>query len=154
MIPAYKILKLDTRKLPALIFEPISAKARKKEDLSYRAEQAWENFGKPGRNPIELGGILQTFASKNRWNKQLSIAKLRVSWNKVVGEVIAQHCEISQIRNGTLIIRAQSAVWATQLSYLLPQLKKKISENLADIEITEIKVIGPTTTGLGAWKSK
>lgn len=51
MIPAYKILKLDTRKLPALIFEPISAKARKKEDLL-------TELSRLGKILVNLGEIL------------------------------------------------------------------------------------------------
>lgn len=152
MIPVYKILKLDARKLPAIIFEPINIKAERENNRSIRADKAWENFGKPGRDPRAFCGILQSFASNNNWNKQLNIAKLRNSWNEVVGENIANHCEISQVINEVLIIRAQSAVWATQLSYLLPQLKEKINNNLSDIKIREIKVIGPTTTGLGSWR--
>lgn len=152
MIPVHILLNLDTRKLPATIFEPISIKETRESNRFQRADQAWENFGKPGRDPNELFGILENFASNNRWKKQLSIAQLRVSWSQVVGQGIAQHCEISQISNGVLIIRAQSTVWATQLSYLLPQLKKKISQYLNEIEIKEIKVIGPTTSGLGSWE--
>lgn len=152
MIPVYKMLNIDTRKLPAIIFNPIIAKEEREKNRVNSAEKAWENFGKPGRDPNAFFGVLENFASTNRWNKQLSIAKLRSSWGSVVGTNIAQHCEISQIVNDVLIIRAQSTVWATQLSYLLPQLKKKINQNLSDIEIKEIKVIGPTTTGLGAWK--
>ena len=53
-----------------------------------------------------------------------------------------------------LIVRAQSTVWATQLSYLIPQLKEKINNNLENIEIKEIKVIGPTTSGLGFLRNK
>lgn len=152
MIPVHKVLNLDTRKLPEIIFNPIAAKAERESNRIKRADQAWENFGKPGRDPNTLCGVLQILASNKKWNKQLAIAKMRVSWNEVVGESIAQHCEISQILNNVLIIRAQSAVWATQLSFLLPQLKKKINQNLKNIEIKEISVIGPTSTGLGSWK--
>ncbi len=152
MIPISVTLKLDTRKLPAIIFESFSIKSEREDNRMKRAKKAWENFGKPGRDPNALCGVLQTFATNNKWDKQLSIAKLRASWSKVVGESIAQHCEISQVVNNVLIIRAQSAVWATQLSYLLPQLKKKINENLAHVDIQEIKVIGPTAGGLGRWK--
>lgn len=152
MIPVHLILKIDTRKLPELIFEPIAAKAERENNRLQIAEKAWENFGKPGREPNAFGGVLKNFASKNNWNKQLSIAKLRMSWNEVVGESIAQHCEISQVVNNVLIIRARSAVWATQLSFLLPQLKEKINKNLENIDIKEIRVIGPTTSGVGSFR--
>lgn len=154
MIPVNILLKIDTRKLPAIIFDPINRKAERENNREKNAEQAWENFGKPGRDPKSFCGILKNFASESNWNSQLSIAKLRSSWYKVVGESIAKHCEISQVVNGVLIVRAQSAVWATQLSYLIPQLKEKINNNLENIEIKEIKVIGPTTSGLGFLRNK
>lgn len=154
MIPANILLKIDTRKLPAIIFDPINKKAERENNREKIAEQAWENFGKPGRDPKSFCGILKNFASTSNWNSQLSIAKLRSSWHKVVGESIAKHCEISQVVNGVLIVRAQSTVWATQLSYLIPQLKEKINNNLENIEIKEIKVIGPTTSGLGFLRNK
>lgn len=154
MIPINILLKIDTRKLPAIIFDPINRKAERENNREKNAEQAWENFGKPGRDPKSFCGILKNFASESNWNSQLSIAKLRSSWHKVVGESIAKQCEISQVVNGVLIVRAQSTVWATQLSYLIPQLKEKINNNLENIEIKEIKVIGPTTSGLGFLRNK
>lgn len=151
-IPAYKLLHLDTRKLPAIVFEPIFAKSTRDINRENIAEEAFENFGKPGRDPNNFISILQIFATNNKWNQQLDIAKLRSSWNSVVGDGIANHCEIAQIRDGILYIRTQSAVWSTQLSYLLPSLKEKISKELPNIFISEIRVIGPTTTKLGSWK--
>ena len=59
MIPVYKMLNIDTRKLPAIIFNPIIAKEEREKNRVNSADKAWENFGKPGRDPNAFFGVLE-----------------------------------------------------------------------------------------------
>lgn len=148
--PVSEKLKLDVRKLPELVFTSFSIKGYRVMEHTQRSERAWESFGKPGRDPHRLEGVLALFADQRHWNQQLLVAHLRASWQQVVGASIAEHCEVSNVQGRILIVRAASSVWSTQLSFLLPQLKEKILRELPGIPIDDIKVIGPTTYNMSA----
>lgn len=148
-IPVNKILKLDTRKLPELIFTPIKKKAIKKVVNEQNAYKALESFGKPGRDPQNLYSLLANFANQNNWNEQLSIAKMREDWWKIVGKSASLNCCIDKIKDGVLIVRTKSNVWYTQLSYCKPMLEKKIFEYSKNINIKEVKIVGPSLQKTG-----
>lgn len=147
-VPISQSLHLDVRKLPAIIFQPIQQRGKKLANVQERSDQAWENFGKPGRDPSNLQGVLAIIASDDQWKQQLLIAKLRSSWQQVIGNDNAKHCVIRDIRDNVLFIQAESAVWANNFSFLLPQIKEKITQQLLGITIRDIRIIGPTSNRL------
>ena len=60
--PIARQLNLDETKLPAEIFERLSRRGATLKDYRRRREEAIENFGKPGRDPAELGSVMTTIA--------------------------------------------------------------------------------------------
>ena len=128
--PITVTLKLDQRTLPAQVFERYARREDSRKIRAIRAELAWENFGKPGRDPSTLGSVTALIANNGHWIPYLKIAQLRNHWDQVVGPVIAQHSQVIGLRDGVMTIRADSAAWATQLTYLIPQLERTIKERL------------------------
>ena len=61
--PICATLHLDQRKLPATVFEHIAKMAGGKRQRMIDAEAAWENFGKPGRDPSTLGSVTALIAN-------------------------------------------------------------------------------------------
>lgn len=110
-----------------------------------KAESAWNNFGKPGRDPSAAKSVFAQLARQNDWVPHLKTADLATHWSDIVGESIARHTRIVSFENGELTIRATSTVWSTQLTYMVPRLKKVISERLAPMEVTTITVKGPNS---------
>lgn len=145
--PIVEALHLDQRKLPAETFERVTARAGLVKERRERAEKAWESFGRPGRDPAPLGGVLGAMVRGNGWAPHLKVAQLRSHWDQVAGELIAQHSYVADVRDGVLYIRADSPVWATQLTYLVPQLADAIRERLDGLEVTDIRVTGPRPQG-------
>lgn len=136
-------LKMDETKLPSEVFERLSHRGAILKDRRRKREEAFENFGKPGRDPAELGNVMTTIAGNGIWAANMKLAQLRNHWDQVVGEGIAKHSAVADFTDGVLTIRAESTVWATQLTYLIPQLTDTIRNNLKGLTINEIKVTGP-----------
>ncbi|MCI1219719.1 MAG: DUF721 domain-containing protein [Bifidobacterium sp.] len=147
--PIVLTLHLDQRKLPAETFNRFAAKSGVYRDRKKREQDAWESFGKPGRDPDRLAGVLSVLADRGGWVPNLKIAQLRNHWDQVVGQAVAQHSQVVGFEDGVLTIRTESTVWATQLTYLMPQLSATIRKRLQGLDIREIRVTGPRADSFG-----
>lgn len=152
--PIARQLNLDETKLPAEIFERLSRRGATLKDYRRRREEAIENFGKPGRDPAELGSVMTTIAGNGVWAANMKLAQLRNHWDQVVGQAIASHSAVADFTDGVLTIRAESTVWATQLTYLIPQLTDTIRRNLKGLTIAEIRVTGPAAGYTRKWAQR
>ena len=74
--PITVTLKLDQRTLPAQVFERYARREDSRKIRAIRAELAWENFGKPGRDPVKLGGVATVIAKNGNWMPYLKISQL------------------------------------------------------------------------------
>ena len=55
------------------------------------------------------------------------------------------------LRDGVLTIGTESQVWATQLTYLIPQLEDTIRRNLEGLTVERIRVVGPAAGYTRKW---
>ncbi|MBT1172617.1 DUF721 domain-containing protein [Bifidobacterium sp. MA2] len=149
--PIAVTLRLDQRELPAQVFERYAAREDTRRLRAERAEKAWESFGKPGREPSRLGGVANLIARDGDWIPHLKISELNNHWDRVVGPAVAQHSHVIAFKDGVLTIGTESPVWATQLTYLLPQLNETIRRNLEGLDIADIRVVGPTAGYTRRW---
>ena len=147
-MPIARALQLDPRKLPAEVFGRLVTRAGYAANRAQREEEAWQNFGKPGRDPRTLGGVLDVLASEGSWTINLELAQLRSHWDQVVGSAIAQHSTVIGCAQGILTISTASPAWTTQLTFMVPQLTATIRQRLKDLDISEIRVTGPRAHGL------
>lgn len=141
--PIAQTLKLDARRLESEVFERYSRRALLKKEQEERSYKAWMSFGKPGRDPNTLASVLGKMSDAGNWKPHLMVAQLGEHWDAVVGKGIAQHSHVASYDRGVLTIRAESTVWATQLNYLVPQIKQTISERLEGLPLEKIVVTGP-----------
>lgn len=143
--PAVVVLKLDERTLPAVVSHRYIKTFISKAHLEAKADAAWNNFGKAGREPVTVSRVFSTIAKEKAWTPHLKAAQLSTHWADVVGEANAAHTRVVSFKDGELVIRATSTTWLTQLKYMIPQLKKTISSYLAPVEVTSIVVKGPNS---------
>lgn len=145
--PIVRVLKLDERRLPAEVFNRLVERGgyimRDRRAREENSEKAWESFGKPGRDPNSLSGVLSGLAAGRHWVPQLKLAQLRSHWDQVVGPGIAMHSSVADFRDGVLTIRTESPNWATTLTYMIPELTATIRQRLSGLDIREIRVTGP-----------
>jgi predicted nucleic acid-binding Zn ribbon protein len=71
------------------------------------------------RDPRPIGEEIERVLRSRGWQQRLLAARVVARWPDVVGEAVAVHCQPRGLEDdGTLLVVADSAAWATQLSYL------------------------------------
>lgn len=136
-------VRFDRNRLARRVFSGIISRADVMRDRESREEAAWESFGKPHRDPSSLGGVLTGMAREDGWGPHLQMAHLRRDWADVVGAAVASHTQVLGIEDGVLTIRAESPVWATQLTFMTTQIRETIRGKLPEAGIRDVVVIGP-----------
>jgi predicted nucleic acid-binding Zn ribbon protein len=105
--------------------------------------------GPSRRDPQSLGGIAERMLAQRGWRVPLSVGGVVGRWREVVGDQIADHCHVETFEEGALVLRTTSTAWATQVRLLLPQLERRLAEEVGEGTVTSVTVLGP---GGPSWK--
>ena len=78
-------------------------------------------------------------------------------WQQIVGAHIAAHVSVGTFtpldRGGELVVQADTQEWAVQLRYLVPQIQRRIDEEIGPGVVTRLEVRGPGRRGNnGGWR--
>lgn len=99
---------------------------------------------KEGRPPAPLERLVGDVARRKGWGKRLDGARIHQYWNQIAGEQLAAHVEPVRLHGGVLILRAESAAWATQVRYLIGDLVQRANDVLGQGQVSTVQVIaGP-----------
>jgi predicted nucleic acid-binding Zn ribbon protein len=94
--------------------------------------------------PSDLRTALEGLVRRRGWTERLRSSAAWGNWDEIVGADLAQRCEPVRLAGGVLVVRAESQVWATQLRYLLPQLRANAEAVLGSGTVRSVRVvIGP-----------
>ena len=94
--------------------------------------------------PASVGEALGAFVRRMGWEERLRGSDALSRWESIVGPELAARCEPVRVAGGTLVIRAENQVWATQLRYLAPQLGANVDRVLGAGTVHQVRiVIGP-----------
>jgi predicted nucleic acid-binding Zn ribbon protein len=102
-----------------------------------------------------LSGLIQRLIINKGWDLQVATGKLQGQWGLIVGHDVASHVIIESFnldpsgQSGTLLLRADSSAWATQIRLLLPTISDRLDNEIGQGRISEIKVRGPNAP---SWK--
>jgi len=91
--------------------------------------------------PTSLGAEIARLAGRTGWAERLGAASVAARWSDIVGEELTGRCEPVRISGGVLVVRAESAVWATQLRYLQVQLAERASSVLGPGSVQEVRIV-------------
>lgn len=111
---------------------------RRRQDGTYLPSNT-----RSARDPAPMSDAVHHLAQQLGWNQALSIGGVIGRWREVVGDQIADHCTPETFTEGALVVRADSTAWATQIRLLLPQLDRRLAEEVGEGVVTSIQVLGP-----------
>lgn len=111
------------------------------------AEEGTDGVRKLSR-PLAVGEALEQVVRRRGWDERLRGAAAWTRWEEIVGSNMARRCEPVRLAGGVLVVRAESPVWATQLRYLIPQLRANATEVLGTGAVRRVHiVVGPLERG-------
>lgn len=123
----------------------ISKDAKRRKENQKRGSQPFDK----GRQPITAGAGLEQMLGEFNWTSKLEKASLFTQWEKVVGPESAAASYPEDLERNVLNVRCRSTAWATQLRLLESQIVAKILELHPDLEISEVRFMGPAAP---SWK--
>lgn len=104
---------------------------------------------RPTPAPVPAGGLLGDLAARKGWLRRLQGARVHGKWREIAGDQLADHVEPVRLHGGVLVLRAESASWATQVRYLTGELQTRAESVLGPGQVTVVKVIVGRLEGTG-----
>ncbi len=87
---------------------------------------------------------MRRLVSDRGWDATVTSAAVAARWEALVGTEIAARCRPESLRDGELVLAAESTAWATQIKLLVPKLMTRIAAELGPRVVIRIRVHGPT----------
>jgi predicted nucleic acid-binding Zn ribbon protein len=105
----------------------------------------WSGAGPDERDPQPFGRLVARISLDRGWSPRLTDATVLGRWPSLVGAEIADHCTPLSLRDGELVLQAESTAWATQLRTLQRQLLARLAGAVGPGVVRRIKVVGPSS---------
>ncbi len=77
-----------------------------------------------------VGDVLPTVVKRFRLGDAVQQQRAAEVWRETVGDKIARHAEPASLERGVLVVFVDSPAWLTQLTYLKPELLRKLAPRL------------------------
>ncbi|MGI5126607.1 DciA family protein [Pseudonocardia sp. CA-107938] len=103
----------------------------------------WSGAGPDDRDPQLFGALVSRVSRDRGWSSRLTDATVLGRWPQLVGPDIADHCTPVSLRDGELVLQAESTAWATQLRQLQRQLLRRLADAVGGDVVKRIRVVGP-----------
>jgi predicted nucleic acid-binding Zn ribbon protein len=113
------------------------------------ARGGYSGAGADHRDPQKLGSLVRRLVVDRGWEATAASAGVVGRWEEIVGPEIADHARPVSLREGELVLVAESTAWATQLRLLVPRIQARLAAETGAGVVTRIRVQGPATP---SWK--
>ncbi len=114
------------------------------ERRSRGRRRRWSGPGPDDRDPQPLGRLVSRVSLDRGWSPRLTDATVLGRWPQLVGSDIADHCTPLSLRDGELVLQAESTAWATQLRTLQRELLYRLAVGVGRDVVRRIRVVGPS----------
>jgi predicted nucleic acid-binding Zn ribbon protein len=99
--------------------------------------------------PAPLSGLMDALAAQRGWQRRLAGAQVHARWAEIAGAELSAHTEPVRLHGGVLVLRVDSAAWATQVRYLTSELVERANAVLGDGSVSTITLTTGTLQGPG-----
>lgn len=82
--------------------------------------------------PREIGDVLDGVIASLGWRDRLRTTDVVRRWPDIVGETIAEHTRPVRLAGGILVIAAPDTSWATQVRYLVDEIRQHVNSHLPE----------------------
>jgi len=65
-------------------------------------------------------------------------ARICVRWSEVVGEAVSHHAAPTRLEREVLHVQVENSVWASELSFLKPDILRKLDEILGSGKVKDV----------------
>jgi predicted nucleic acid-binding Zn ribbon protein len=101
-------------------------------------------------DPRPVGDEIERLLRSRGWQQRLMAARLVARWADIVGPAVAGHCQPRRLEDdGTLQVVADSAAWATQLSYLEGKLLDRLAAIVGPGVVRDVRIRTGDQRGYG-----
>lgn len=126
--------------------EPERARWRR---VAGQRPSTWSAAGADPRDPQPFGASIRRLVADRGWERQTAEASVLTRWGHLVGAGIAEHSQPVSLRDGALVVAAESTAWATQLRLLAPRILQRLRAEVGPDVVTSLRVHGPSAP---SWK--
>lgn len=105
--------------------------------------RGWSGSRPDERDPQPLGRVASRVSAQRGWAPRLASGSVFGRWAELVGPEVAEHAAPVSLRDGELVVAAESTAWATQLRLLQRQLLARIAAGLGAGVVTRMRIQGP-----------
>ncbi|MEP6696554.1 MAG: DciA family protein [Pseudonocardiales bacterium] len=109
-----------------------------------RPRRGLTGSGPDAGDPQPFGALVERLVHDRGWERSAADAAVMGRWDSLVGADVAAHCHPQSLRNGELVLAAESTAWATQLRLLSARILATLARELGPDVVTSIRVHGPT----------
>ncbi|MDQ3766272.1 MAG: DUF721 domain-containing protein, partial [Actinomycetota bacterium] len=90
--------------------------------------------------PLRLRDVLRSEGKRLGIESAVETGAIFSHWRHIVGDSVAAHAGPSSLRDGVLRVRADSPVWATEISYLAPEIQRRANDEAGRAVVKEVSV--------------
>jgi len=92
-------------------------------------------------DPVPLAEAVDAVASNLGMGDARQLGVLDERWAEVVGEGVAAHARLRSLRRGVLTIAVDTGAWATELRYLVGDLRERAATILGEEAVREVRLV-------------
>ena len=96
-------------------------------------------------DPQSFGAAIEAFLKVRGWENESRVHSVLSRWAEIAGPEIADHCTPTTLRDGDLVLTAESTAWATQLRLMARQIAERVNADLGASVVKTVKVHGPAS---------
>ncbi len=122
-----------------------AAAGRSERRVGRQSAREAARSSRPEGEPVAIGAALSDLLAERGWQAQAAGASVLSRWDALVGAQVAAHSRPTRLRDGELVIEAESTAWATQLRLLSRTLTAKLQEQLGPDVVRSLVIRGPSS---------